>query len=129
MSWTYDVTTDRGKVRLLCTDSDATSPVFDDSEIDVFLALMPSSLFAAAALACETWARSRSKLSLRVRNADGTTQERYSMAELLALAKSLREAALSGALVTDTLSIATPNELLDSYRPEWRGINDLPVVE
>lgn len=122
MAWTYDNTTDRGKVRLLCTDSDSTAPVFDDSEIDVFLALAPSGVFAAAALACETWARSRSKLAQQVRNADGTTSQRYSMAELLALAKSLREAALSGALVTDTLSITSPNELLDSYRPEWRNM-------
>src|SRR5690349_19775731 len=104
MSWTYDNSTNRGKVRLLCTDNDSTAPVFDDSEIDVFLELAPANVFAAAALACETWARSRSKLAQQVRNADGTTSQRYSMAELLALARSLREAALSGALVTDTLA-------------------------
>lgn len=127
MAWTYDNSTNRGKVRLLCTDSDSTAPVFDDSEIDVFLSLAPGSVFAAAALACETWARSRSKLSQQVRYADGTLAHRYSMAELLDLAKSLREAALSGGLVTDTFSIATPNELLDSYRPEWRGVNDVVV--
>lgn len=129
MSWTYDVSTERGKVRLLCTDSDPTSPVFDDSEIDVFLALAPAGVFSAAALACETWARSRSKLSQEVRNPDGTASRRYSIPELLALAKSLRQAALNGALVTDTLASATPNELLDSYRPEWRAVNAPPVVE
>jgi hypothetical protein len=129
MAWTYDNTTDRGKVRLLCTDSDSTAPVFDDSEIDVFLSLAPSSVFAAAALACETWARSRSKLSQSQRNADGTSSARYSMSELLALARSLREAALSGAVVTSAWAVASPGELLDSYRKEWRGINDLPVVE
>jgi hypothetical protein len=134
MPFTYDITTDRGKVRLLCTDSDSTSSVFDDSEIDVFLALGaaasgPANLFIAAALACETWARSRSKLAVRMRQADGSVTQRYLMEELLALAKSLREAALSGAIVTDTFATATPNELLDSFRPEWRGITDLPVVE
>ena len=129
MPWTYDNSTDRGKVRLLCTDSDSTAPVFDDSEIDVFLALAPGSVFAAAALACETWARSRSKLLRQVRYADGTLAQRVSMAELLDLAKSLREAALSGGLVTGTFSTVTPGELLDSYRPEWRGVHDLPVVE
>lgn len=129
MAWTYDITTDRGKVRFLSTDSDTTNQVFDDSEIDACLTLAPSNVFAAAALACETWARSRSKISQMVRNPDGTSSQRYSMAELLTLARSLREAALSGALITDTLSIASPNELLDSYRPEWRGVNDLGVVE
>ena len=130
MAFTYDVTTDRGKVRMLCTDTDSTSPVFDDSEIDACMALAPANLFAAAALVCETWARSRSKLSVKMRNPDGTVTERYTMRELLSLAKSLREAALSDAgLVTDTLSASMPNEMLDSYRPEWRGINDVPVVE
>lgn len=130
MAYTYDVTTARGKVRLLSTDNDSTNPVFDDSEIDAFLALSAANVYASAALACETWARSRSKVSRQVRNADGTTSARYSMSELLALAKSLREAALSdNGLVSDTWSASTPGELLDSYRPEWRGINDLPVVE
>jgi len=129
MAWTYDLTTDRGKVRLLCTDSDASSPVFDDSEIDVFIALTPANLFAAAALACETWARSRSKLSQQVRNADGTTSARYAMTELLDLATSLREAALSGGLQTAAIDAASPNELLDSYRPEWRDFVSPPVVE
>ena len=129
MAWTYDITTDRGKVRFLCTDSDTTSQVFDDSEIDACLSLSPSNVFSAAALACETWARSRSKISERIRNADGTISQRYTMGELLALAKSLREAALSGALITDRIKVTSPNEMLDSYRPEWRGINDLPVVE
>jgi hypothetical protein len=129
MALTYDVATDRGKVRLLSTDSDATNPTFDDSEIDAFLLLAPGSVYEAAALACETWARSRSKLSQVVRQLDGSSQTRYTMAELLALAGSLREAALSGALVTDAFSALVPGELLDSYRPEWRGLFDLPVVE
>ena len=129
MAWTFDLTTDRGKVRLLCTDSDITSQVFDDSEIDAFLALAPPSVFTAAALACETWARSRSKLSMTLRNVDGSSLTRYAAHELLALAKSLREAPLKGGLITDTISTSSPGELLDSFRPEWRGINDVPIVE
>jgi hypothetical protein len=129
MAFTYDNSTDRGKVRLLCTDSDSANPVFDDSEIDVFIALAPANLFIAAALACETWARSRSKLALSMRQADGSVTMRYSMAELLALAGSLRAMALSGELTVDSWSTATPGELLDSYRPQWRGAGDLPVVE
>jgi hypothetical protein len=127
--FTYDITTDRGKVRALCTDTDSTNYTFNDAEIDAFIELAPANLFAAAALAAETWARTRAKLAISMRNSDGSSTVRSRMTELLALAKSLREAALNGGLVTAAISAATPNELLDSYRPEWRGINDLPVVE
>lgn len=129
MAFTYDITTDRGKVRALCTDTDGTNYTFNDDEIDAFIDLAPANLFVAAALAAEIWARTRAKLAISMRNADGSSTERSRMKELLALAKSLREAALSGSVVTGSISNATPNELLDSFRPEWRGINDLPVVE
>ena len=129
MAFTYDISTDRGKVRALCTDTDSTNYTFNDAEIDAFIELAPANLFAAAALAAETWARTRSKLAVVMRNADGSSTERSRMNELLVLARSLREAALSGGLVSGAISASTPNELLDSYRPEWRGINDLPVVE
>jgi len=35
--------------------------------------------------------------------------------------RRLRNAALSGALVKDTIKISSPNDLLDSFRPEWRA--------
>jgi hypothetical protein len=129
LAFTYDIATDRGKVRALCTDTDSTSYTFNDAEIDAFIELAPANLFVAAALAAETWARTRAKLAIGMRSADGSSTDRSRMSELLALGKSLREAALSGGLVTGTISAATPSELLDSYRPEWRNINDLPVVE
>jgi hypothetical protein len=129
MAFTYDVTTNRGKVRLLTTDANSTSYTFEDAEIDAFIAMAPANLYVAAALAVETWARTRAKIATTTRNSDGSAVVRPSMSELLRLAKSLREFALSGALVTDTWDISTPNELLDSYRPEWRNITDIPVVE
>ena len=52
MSYTYDPTTDRGRVRLLVRDTDEKSYVFSDAEIDVFLALAESDVFLAAAMAC-----------------------------------------------------------------------------
>ena len=129
MAFTYDITTDRGKVRALCTDTDSTNYTFNDAEIDAFIALQPANLFVAAALAAETWARTRAKLSVSMVNSDHSSLTRPSMTELLTLAKSLREAALSGSLVTGTWNTATPNELLDSYREEWRALTNLPVVE
>lgn len=39
MAFTYDLTTDRGKVRLLLSDTDSSAYVFEDDEIDYFLTL------------------------------------------------------------------------------------------
>ena len=49
--FTYDVTTDRGQVRLLCTDTDAANVIFEDNEIDAFLSMMSSNVLRAAAMA------------------------------------------------------------------------------
>jgi hypothetical protein len=127
---TYDPTTDAGKVRFLIADTDEVNYVFTDAEIGVFLLLAPANLQSAAALACETWARSQAKLTAEVREADGSSRRRRTVSELLELAAALRSSALTDAgLVIDTIDTSTPNEYLDSYRPEWRGITDLPVVE
>ena len=37
MAFTYDITTDRGKVRLKLADTDSSAYVFEDNEIDYFL--------------------------------------------------------------------------------------------
>tara|TARA_R110002124_G_scaffold53832_1_gene153969 strand:+ start:659 stop:1006 length:348 start_codon:yes stop_codon:yes gene_type:complete len=37
MAFTYDITTDRGKVRLKLADTDSSAYVFEDDEIDYFL--------------------------------------------------------------------------------------------
>lgn len=53
MSFTYTVTTDVGRVRLLIMDTNALRYVFEDDEIAVFLAL-EGGVKRAAALALET---------------------------------------------------------------------------
>ena len=53
MSFTYDVTTPRGQVRLLLSDVDAATAVFQDAEIDAFLALEGDSVKLAAAQAID----------------------------------------------------------------------------
>jgi len=54
MAFTYDVTTNRGKVRLLITDVEPTDPCFDDDEIDAFLSMAANTVLLAAAMALET---------------------------------------------------------------------------
>lgn len=65
MAFTYDVSSDRGKVRMLIPDSSATSYVFEDAEIDAFLFLEDSDVRRGAALALETLA-SNEALVLKV---------------------------------------------------------------
>jgi len=58
MTWTYDLATDIGKVRLLISDTDivpVTDAHFSDEEIQVFLTI-EGSVNLAAALALESWA-------------------------------------------------------------------------
>ncbi len=56
MAFTYAVTTDRGKVRLLIGDITAADYQFEDDEIDAFLTMANDSLLLAASYALESWA-------------------------------------------------------------------------
>ena len=56
MAFNYDLTTDRGKVRLLIGDTVDAGHQFEDAEIDVFLAMAGGSILIAAAYALEAWA-------------------------------------------------------------------------
>jgi len=58
MAFTYDITTDRGKVRLLIGDTNAADYQFEDDEIDAFLTMASGSLLLAASYALESWAAS-----------------------------------------------------------------------
>lgn len=54
MAFTFDVTTDVGKVRLLIPDRVAGEPIFEDEEIEAILALEDDNVRRAAAMALET---------------------------------------------------------------------------
>jgi len=56
MSFTMNATTDRGKVRLLCYDTDSDDYTFDDDSIDAFLEQNSDSVWLAAADACRSLA-------------------------------------------------------------------------
>lgn len=53
MAFTYDLTTDLGRVRLMAPDRDPDAPIFQDAEIEAFLAIEGDTKLAAA-LALET---------------------------------------------------------------------------
>ena len=64
MTFTYDTSSNRGRVRLLIPDADASTHVFEDDEIDAFLSL-ETDVRRAAALALETIASSQA-MTLKV---------------------------------------------------------------
>lgn len=126
--FTFDPTTDVGTVRMLIADIDPADFTFNDVEISRFIALQPSNLYAAAALACETWARGQGKVSYMYRATDGEMVTRRTTGELLELARTLRNAALSGSLQTGTISVSEPDDYLDSFRPLWEDFDGNAVV-
>lgn len=84
MSFTYDVSTDAGKVRLIITDTDSAYPLFQDEEVDAYLALKGGSILLAAASALDTIASSEALILKKIRLLDVTTDGP-------AVAKALRD--------------------------------------
>ena|SRR5690554_2335972 len=83
MAFTYDTSTDRGKVRLIITDTDEDNAIFQDAEIDAFLE-MQGGVLLAAAQALDTIASSEALVLKKVRLLDVQTDGP-------AVAKALRE--------------------------------------
>jgi hypothetical protein len=68
MAFTFDPTTNRGKVRLLVSDTDdqtAANQVFTDAEIDAFLSLEDNEVYAAAAAAAQSMAANASRSAIK----------------------------------------------------------------
>lgn len=91
MSFTFDDTTARGRVRLLITDIDEAYPIFQDSQIDAFLAMEEDNVFLGAALALDTIARSETMILKVIELLDLKTDGASVGRELRQSAKALRE--------------------------------------
>lgn len=88
---TVDPTTSIGRVRLLATDLDEVTPLFEDAQIQAFLAMEGNRVRRAAAMALETIAVSEALISKVIRTLDLQTDGTKVAAELRARAKSLRD--------------------------------------
>jgi len=91
MTWTYDPSTDIGRVRLLVADTDTSRRIMDDEEYQAFLDMSGGSVVLAAAKALETIAVNE-VLCLKVVNLMGAivTDAASAAKQLLAQAKTLR---------------------------------------
>ena len=93
MAFTYDITTDRGKVRLLIPDRTATQYLFEDDEIDYFLAAEGSVIKRAAALGLETMAADEAYVQKVIKLMDLSTNGAATAEALLKRAALLRQQA------------------------------------
>lgn len=93
MAFTYDLSTDIGKARLLVPDTKASSYVFEDAEYTALLTLESNDVRCAAALALETIA-SDVTMTLKVITINGLSTNGPATAKaLMERATRLRELA------------------------------------
>jgi hypothetical protein len=93
MAFTYDLSSDVGKVRLLIPDRIEEEAIFQDAEIEAFLDLNDDNLRRAAAEALETIASDQALVLKVIRLMDLSTDGPAVAAELRERAKGLRQAA------------------------------------
>lgn len=90
MTWTYDPTTDLGKCRLLCSDTDSTRQIMSDEDLAAFI-VMAGHYMPAAAMALDSIAANE-VLSLKVLNIMGMSTDGASVAKMLmARAQKIRD--------------------------------------
>ncbi len=94
-----DLTTDRGKVRLLIQDDNETYEFFTNAKIDAFLTLAGdlegSSVFNASALALESWASNQVMVIKVVKLLDVQTEGAAVSREMRQRAAILRKDAIT----------------------------------
>lgn len=93
MAFTYDLSNDTGKVRLLIPDSDSSDFFFSDEEIAVLLAMETDNVRRATASALDTLASSEAYTQKVVQVLEFRTDGAKVAAELRARAKTLRDEA------------------------------------
>ena len=93
MAFTYDPATDRGRVRLMIPDRRADEVIFQDREIDTFLAIEGDSIKRAAALALETIAADEALVQKVMTRLDLSTNGAATAKALMERAQKLRDQA------------------------------------
>jgi len=101
MTWTYDITNDIGKIRLMISDNDivpVTDAHFSDEELQAFLTMAGNDINLAAAYALQSWAGFLSGVADSERIGDYSYSKKQ-VANLLALAQVYIVASGSGPVV------------------------------
>lgn len=127
MTWTYDPTTDVGKVRLRISDTEMTRAVLDNEDIEAYLDMAGNSIPLAAAMALETIAVNEI-LCLKVVNLMGAvvTDAASAAKQLKALAQTLREehAANATADAPGFVSIEMADDFLQRREKYYKAVEE-----
>lgn len=121
MSFTYDPTSDVGKVRLLITDTQVSNPalqMFSDYEIQAYLDL-ETTVFEAAALALDTIATNEALVQKVIKTLDLETDGSKTAAVLMARAKALRERASDNADVVIADMVTSEFSRREVIKKDW----------
>jgi hypothetical protein len=90
VTWTFDPTTDLGKMRLLVSDTDSSRPILDDEDLQAFISIT-GHYWPGAAMALDSIATNE-VLTQKVLTIMGTSTDGAKVAKELRLrAKQLRE--------------------------------------
>ena len=104
MTFTYDIATDVGKVRMLIPDRNGAQYMFEDAEIEAFLEMEGNVIRRATALALETMASDEAYVQKAIRLMDLSTDGPATARALLTRAALLRSQAADEAAATSTVS-------------------------
>lgn len=97
MSYTYDLTTDVGKVRAIIPDNKELAYIFENEEVEAFLSMERGGVKRAAALALETIASNETMVLKVIRLLDLQTDGAKVSEALLKRAALLRQQAKADA--------------------------------
>ncbi len=101
MTFTYDLGSLAGQVRLLIGDTDAADPLFQDDEVATFLGIEEDDILLAAALALDVMASTQAMV-LKVLTQNGVSTNGAAVAQALrAQAAVLREQAARSEIGSD----------------------------
>lgn len=95
MSFTYDVATDRGKVRLSIADTNAAAYTFEDEEIDAVLSIYPGQPLMAGAILLRSLAANRARMEMYYRIHNFEMDRKGSARVLMDLADGMEKRAQS----------------------------------
>jgi len=123
MAFTYVLSTDIGKVRLLTMDNNSSNYTFEDEEVEVFLA-METGVKRATALALETIASNEAFVLKRIELLDLKTDGPAVAKELRARAADLRTQAERDEASEDGGSFDIAEQVVDAFTYRQRQINE-----
>ena len=122
MAFNYDLSTARGKVRLLVPDRVSTDYLFQDDEIDAFLSVEDSSVKRGAALALETIASDIAMIDKVIKLLDLQTDGAKTSDALIKRAATLRDQA-DNEDITDHFDYIEFSDLTEWNTEEWIAKN------